>query len=451
MYYRTFTGKTRQEALDSLNAEKKNNPQLKDARLIKDSEKIIPKYMGLKQEKSYEIIVGIPEHSSFLDKPAPKKINNKPEKSEILTNKLSSIEKSVISNNRSNIISQEAKETLFAINSVTKVAQQISQLEISLPKQKPSTEKKPPKEAELKKELTSMRNELKELKLFFANQQLAQNNSQIFDSLQEHKELPNELEIQKQHIRWIEQYLLARDFSQALIDDIIQILSPEILNDKKNILKSVENFLLDTVPQTNISLDNYQYGNEILFVGATGVGKTSTIVKLAAHLSLMRQKSCRFISIDKNKIGGETQLENLASYMDRRFYSVDKQEELKNILSDKNEQFTFIDTAGKSPKDTLAIQELSRWISSIGYSIDTHLVVSATTKMCDLEFICDSYQILNYNHILVTKLDETKTLGAIISLSYKYKKALSFVTDGQEIPQDFEIADTRSLIKAALK
>ncbi len=57
MYYRTFTGKNRQEALDSLNAEKKNNPQLKDARLIKDSEKIIPKYMGLKQEKSYEIIV----------------------------------------------------------------------------------------------------------------------------------------------------------------------------------------------------------------------------------------------------------------------------------------------------------------------------------------------------------------------------------------------------------
>ncbi|MGL5956860.1 MAG: hypothetical protein ACRC0X_09755 [Brevinema sp.] len=455
MHYRTFTGKSKQEAYALFNAEKKTNPELKDARLIKDSEKTVSSFMGLKQNQIYEIVIGIPEHTSFLDRSFPKP-SSKQEKN----TKFTPIERSVI-NNKKPTISEQAQDTLFAIDGVTKVAAQLSQLERSFPsnhekdaKLKKVVEKpQHTKELELKKELSNIRNEVKELKLIFTNQQQYIQNSQLVDSLQESRELPDEYEIQKQHIRWIEKYLIEREFSQSLIEDLLQHLenTPEILTDKKTILKSVEQFLQNHIPQTDISLDHYHYGREIIFVGPTGVGKTSTLVKLAAHLSLMRKKSFRFISIDRYKVGGETQLEKLAGYMNTQFYAINKQEEFFNLLTDTNHDFTFIDTAGKGPKDSIAIQELSHWITMIGHPIDIHLVVSATTKVTDLEYICDSYHLLNYNHILVTKLDETKTFGSIISLAYKYQKHLSFITDGQEIPQDFEIADIRYLIKEALK
>ncbi|MGL4676526.1 MAG: hypothetical protein ACRCWI_02520 [Brevinema sp.] len=454
MHYRTFTGKSKQEAFALLNAEKKTNPALKEARLITDSEKTISSFMGLKQVRIYEIVVAIPEHTSFLDKSFPKP---SPVAQQEKNTKFTPIERSVI-NNKKNTISEQAQDTLFAINSVTKVAAQLSQFERSLPQKEKTFKKTIEKvqstsELELKKELTHIKNEFKELKNILTNQQQHIQQSQLVDSLQESRELPNEYEIQKQHIRWIEKYLIEREFSQSLIEDIIQHLenTPDILTDKKTILKSVEQFLQNNIPQTDISLDNYLYGKEIIFVGPTGVGKTSTLVKLAAHLSLMRKKSFRFISIDRYKVGGETQLEKLAGYMNTQFHAINKQEEFFTLLAAKDYDFTFIDTAGKGPKDSIAIQELAHWIAMIGHPIDIHLVVSATTKVTDLDYICDSYHLLNYNHLLVTKLDETKTYGSIISLAYKYQKHLSFVTDGQEIPQDFEIADTRSLIKEALK
>lgn len=458
MHYRTFTGKNKQEIFAKLKEEEKFDPALKDARIIKDNVRTVSSMLGLKQDQIHEIVFAIPDHS-ISQKKVSVPIFTKKEFTNKKDQHLSHIEKEIIKKKSS--MSTQAQDTLFAINSMTKIAEQISQFENELPKatvpqtQKKSISKKPTsiKETELHKELSNMRNEVKELRVLIQSQKQNFSNTQLVDSIQEDRELPNEYEIQKQHIRWIEKYLTEREFSLSLIEDIIEHLNniPEILTDKKRILSEVESFLCEHIPQTNISLDNYQYGKEIIFVGATGVGKTSTLVKLAAHLSLMRKKSFRFISIDRYKVGGETQLEKLAGYMNTQFHSINKQEEFYSLLADNYHHFTFIDTAGKGPKDTIAIQELSHWITMIGHAIDIHLVVSATTKVTDLEYICESYQLINYNHILVTKLDETKTYGSIISLSYKYQKPFSFVTDGQEIPQDFEIADTRQLIKEALK
>ena len=465
MRYRTFTGKNKQEAYALLNSEKKIDPALNEARLIKDTEETVSSFMGLKQQTIYKIVVGIPEYTTFIEerkikpfpKPEPSKTSN-PD----LNNIFSSIEKNIIKKKVPTPavvpVSTQSIDTLFAIKSASKVTEQLSRLEQNLPKKEfpaPSPKTKTPaiKETELKKELATMRSEFKELKNILTSQQKNINHTQLVDLLQESRELPNEYEIYQQHLRWIEKYLGEREFSQKITEDIIKHLesSPEILADKKNILTAVEKFLQAKIPMTNISLDQYNYGSDIIFVGPTGVGKTSTIVKLAAHLSLMRKKSFRFISIDRYKVGGETQLEKLAGYMNTQFYAINKQEEFFNLMSEKSSDFTFIDTAGKGPKETIAIQELTHWISMIGNPVDTHLVVSATTKVTDLDYICDAYSILNYNHILVTKLDETKTLGSIISLAYKYKKPFSFITDGQEIPQDFEIADTYRLIKESLK
>lgn len=457
MRYLTFKGRTQEEAQALFDLEKKYDPELKEGRLIKQSVEEVSSFMGLKKEKIYKIIIGVPEHiyttsnSSNTPKPFPLPTNKQYSNSSMF----SPIEKAVIKNKKVIPNNNNVEDTLFAIKGITKVAEQLSQLEQTLPKKNIKTRLENSsisKEYDMKKEFSSIRNEVKALKELLNLQQKTTSYSQLVNSLQENKELPNEQEIYKQHIHWIENYLTMREFSLEIIKDIISHLKEDmqILSDKNKILKSTEQFLRNHIPIININLDNYVYGNEIILVGPTGVGKTSTIVKLAAHLSFMRKKKFRFISIDRYKIGGETQLEKLSDYMNSQFHLIHKQEEFFELLSNKDSDFTFIDTAGKGPKETIAIQELSHWISIIGHPIDIHLVVSATTKFGDLEYICDTYKITNYNHIIVTKLDETKTLGSIISLAYKYQKPFSFVTDGQEIPQDFEIADIYKIIKDSL-
>ena len=455
MLYLTFEGKSKEEAQSKLELEKKRNPQLKEGRLIKCSEEPVSSFMGFKKETVHKIVIGVPEHSrvsSFSKKEQPTlrpKVTPEP---------FSPIERAVITKKSRTILENEVADTLFSIDRVSKVAQQISQLENNLPKKtslpKPISLMDPPKSnnAELKKEISSIRTEFKQVKEIILAQQKNIAHTQLMDSLQENRGLPNEHEICQQHIRWIEKYLGEREFSLSLIEDIINHLKQnfEVLSDKKTILKKVAGFLRENLPISNIHLDNYIYGTDIMFIGSTGVGKTCTIVKLATHLSLIRKKKCRFISIDRYKVGGETQLERLASYMQTKLHSISKQEYFFTLISEPDTDYTFIDTPGKAPKEHVAIQELSHWISMTGRPIDVHLVVSATTKVSDLDYICDAYKVIDYKHILVTKLDETKTFGSIVSLVYKFQKPLSFVTDGQEIPQDFEIADLHKIIKDSL-
>lgn len=448
MRYLTFKGRTRQEAFAQLEYEKQNDPSLKEARLISHNESYISSFMGLKKEPVYEIVVGIPQHFGISSHPSHE-INSSNNKSPF-----SPIEQSVI--NKKSI--DPSQETLFALKSVSRVAQQISQLEQEQQKLKsPPTISTKNQELELlKNEFNNMRHDFKSFQeMFFNSIQNSQNviyQNTISDHIEQSRSLPNEVEIYKQHIRWIEKYLSEREFSQYFIEKFINYLekTPEYIKEKKDILNMVKKFLLENIPQTKINLDNYTFGNVIILVGSTGVGKTSTLVKLAAHLALMRKKQFRFISVDRYKVGGETQLEKLASYMKAPFYAINKQEEFFSLLNMNTYDFTFIDTAGKSPKETIAIQELSQWIEGINTIVDIHLVISATTKYSDLEYICKSYSHINYSHILVTKLDETRNYGSILSIAYQYQKPLSFSTDGQEIPQDFLIADIEQFINNSL-
>ncbi len=453
MIYRKYTGKTPDEAKAKLDAEKKVDPDLHNAILVSESEDVVSSFMGLRQEKQHTILVAIPEHNIERKFPRPEPRPESRSETRFDSDKsleiFTPIERRAINNKKT---VKEPQESLFAedkINEAVKEVQKVTKLRNT---SKAEAKISAAKENEIKKEIVSIvRDGFDEIRNMISSTQLGTNNSDLMDALKEERKLPDEYEIQKKHMRWIEKYLIERDFSQHIIDDILNELAPQELNSKETILKSVEKFLLLNTPHTDISLENYKYGNEILFIGASGVGKTSTLVKLAAHLSVMRKKSYRFISIDRNKAMGETQLETLAGFMRTQFHSVKKQDEFYSLLRDKSSDFTFIDTAGKGPKNEIAIKELHSWINGIGHPVDTHLVVSATTKATDLEYICETYNSFNYNHILVTKLDETKTFGSIISLAYKYQKSLSFVTDGQEIPQDFGIADIRKLIKSALK
>lgn len=311
----------------------------------------------------------------------------------------------------------------------------------------------------IKNEVKELKGSLSEMESLIKNQ-FAEMQKQILtqrvrEEVSQDKKDMNDLEISKKNLKWTEDYLIQREFSQELIQGALEYLShqnKEVLIDKTQILSELKNFLSKSIVREDISIDQYKDGNTILFAGPTGVGKTITIVKMAAHIAAMRQKTMRFLSVDRYKVGADSQLKTYSEYLKAPFYPINQVDELFRLLKENHEShFTFIDTAGKSPRETIAIQELSEWISKAHQSIDVHLVVSATTKPADLHFIVDKYGLLNFKHIIATKLDETVYLGSILSIIYKTKKPLSFVTNGQEVPQDFEIANIDKMIADSLK
>jgi flagellar biosynthesis GTPase FlhF len=200
---------------------------------------------------------------------------------------------------------------------------------------------------------TKLENEVESLKNTVANlQELIQNQisdqisslretflmKQMNTEIDEDKRIIQEVELSKKNLLWMEDYLRERDFSPALVTDILEYLKTqkkEVLTEKNRILTSVREFLKRSLVSQSISLDNYEFGNYVMFAGPTGVGKTITIVKLAAHIAAMRQKTMRFISIDRYKVGADSQLKSYAELLHAPFYTIHSQQEFFDLLGRK--------------------------------------------------------------------------------------------------------------------
>ncbi|MGX2983554.1 flagellar biosynthesis protein FlhF [Helicobacter sp. 23-1045] len=178
----------------------------------------------------------------------------------------------------------------------------------------------------------------------------------------------------------------------------------------------------------------------VMLVGPTGVGKTTTIAKLATHYSIKHKYKVGLITLDCYRIGA---FEQLAFYAKRLKVSIDKVSdtaEFERSLDDlKYCDYILIDTLGSSQNDKQKLDILRRFASN-GYGIDVNLVLSANTKFEDLRDIYGAFSILNIDTIIWTKLDESKGFGNIFSLIYDTKKPLSYLTFGQGVPDDIMVA-----------
>ena len=434
MEYITFEGESFGDAMQKMYLTGMKQNILDRMQIIKRFEEEKVSFFGLKKKKHYKIIVNILDSSI-------KSLRTRPQDDGVDLFHSGAASNASISNVPSyarNITKKEEplphKETIIADK---KLIEENAQIKTEM--------------VELKKMMSKMQEainiELNDLKDSFMTNQISQ-------GIQQDSKLMEEVEQSKQNIQWAAEFLRERTFAKFLIDDIVNYLKSlkkEVLLDRSRVLITIRDFLKANVSVENISLDDYNFGNYILFAGPTGVGKTITIVKMAAHIAAMRQRTMRFISIDRYKVGADSQIKTYAEYLKSEFHPIHKQDEFFDLIEKNNAYYTFIDTAGKSPKETIAIKELGDWIKQIGQKIDVHLVVSATTKPEDLTFIVEKYSYLPINHIIATKLDETLYLGSILSVLYKTKKPLSFVTNGQEVPQDFEIANLDKIIADSLK
>ncbi len=176
------------------------------------------------------------------------------------------------------------------------------------------------------------------------------------------------------------------------------------------------------------------------FVGPTGVGKTTTLAKLAAHFSLRGQKKVALVTADTYRIGAVEQLQTYARILKLPLEIATQREDLHRIIESYGERdLILIDTAGRNPFHGQQLRELKE-VLSVEEPIAYHLVLSATTKEGDLARIVHHFSLFPIVSYIFTKIDETQEYTSLFNQLWRDRKPLSFLATGQKVPEDIEIA-----------
>jgi flagellar biosynthesis protein FlhF len=189
----------------------------------------------------------------------------------------------------------------------------------------------------------------------------------------------------------------------------------------------------------------------MILVGPTGVGKTTTIAKLAAVYGLSSSGAplaVRMITIDFLRIGARTQIGAYGEIMGIPVAYADSREELHKAVAFFSEgtDLILIDTFGKSPRDAVKLGEMQRILEVCGSRAETHLVLTAATKTSDLQDILRQFEPFNCQSVIITKMDETARMGNVISVLAEKGKPISYITNGQTVPIDIYRADTARIL-----
>jgi len=193
----------------------------------------------------------------------------------------------------------------------------------------------------------------------------------------------------------------------------------------------------------------------IFFVGPTGVGKTTTIAKLASYFKLQKNLKIGFITSDTYRIAAVEQLRTYANILNVPLSVVYTIEEYNEAVRNYSEyDMIFVDTAGRSQKNTEQCNEIFRYIDEgvLGENMEkeVYLVLSAATKYKDLLKICDVFGHIKDYRLIFTKLDETYSLGNILNVKLNTGAPLSYVACGQVVPDDISMIDAQKIARSLL-
>jgi len=189
----------------------------------------------------------------------------------------------------------------------------------------------------------------------------------------------------------------------------------------------------------------------VAFVGPTGVGKTTTIAKLAAIFALFEERKVALVTADTYRIAAVEQLKTYAKIIGIPIEVVFTPQEIRRAIERHlDAELILIDTAGRSHYDNMKMSELKSYIESSSPD-EVHIVLSLNTKYRDLEEIIKRFGCIPLHKMVLTKLDETATFGNILNLARDFSIPISYVTNGQDVPKDIEVADPSKLAEVILR
>ncbi|MBP5519101.1 MAG: hypothetical protein J6X84_00785 [Treponema sp.] len=287
------------------------------------------------------------------------------------------------------------------------------------------------------KQMSEMNNSLEELKNEMSRQlkNLAVSTQEKHESIQKIDEMLENNEFSLSFIRMIEEKI-RNDFSLDQLDnfDLVERRVVDWIGESISVAK-------ETVVRPP---------HVYIIVGPTGVGKTTTLVKLAAQFVKSyalnhdgNRPSICFITTDTMRVGAMEQLERWGKHMGSRVYKAERAEDLKTLYDENraNMDAIFIDTSGFSPNDATHIAQMKLLLEVPGMNPDIYLAFTAGTKSRDLQNIMQNYEPFGYKSVIVTKCDESEQFGNVISVLYEKHKSISYITHGQVASRDISKAN----------
>ncbi|MNR86239.1 Flagellar biosynthesis protein FlhF [compost metagenome] len=188
----------------------------------------------------------------------------------------------------------------------------------------------------------------------------------------------------------------------------------------------------------------------VALVGPTGVGKTTTIAKLAANFRLLAQKDVGLITIDTYRVAAVEQLRTYGDIIGIPVEVVLTPSALKQALDRfQNKDLVLIDTAGRSPSNRMHLNELKGFLD-FPHPKEVHLVLSATTNRANLQKVVDAFTPVGIDRLAFTKIDESVAFGGLVSTAHALGKPLSYLTTGQSVPDDIREAEPQAIAKALI-
>ena len=252
----------------------------------------------------------------------------------------------------------------------------------------------------------------------------------------------------------LQQALKQQDVEPDIIEDVVlQLPAETILADKDTplALEGLTKYLADNMQMAD-GLELKSRKRKIAaLLGPTGVGKTTTLAKIAAQCVLEKGISTAFITADTYRISAVEQLKTYADILGLPIAIVYTPDELKEAIQKfRQKQLILIDTAGRSQHNRRQMAELKDFLA-VNPNIEKYLVLSATTKNEDAKDIVDKFSVCKPDKVIFTKTDETKSLGIILNILCKKDMRLSYLTNGQSVPDDIVSAEAGKLAELFLR
>jgi len=251
--------------------------------------------------------------------------------------------------------------------------------------------------------------------------------------------------------KW-QQVLQELEVSHEVINHLLQDVKDNAMltrdENEKLVKEAVEERLLQIFES---SLQDCPNKRLCVFVGTPGVGKTTTLAKLAANLSLFEQKKIALLTIDTYRIGAVEQLKTYGEILDVPVEAVLTPQELAAAVEKHGDKdYILIDTAGRPSVNTEQLEELKTFIDVLE-DPEVFLVLSCTTKYKDLLRNAEAFKRLNYTKLIFTKADETIALGSIVNLVRTTSLPVAYITTGQNVPDDIEACNPEKLVQLILR
>lgn len=242
-------------------------------------------------------------------------------------------------------------------------------------------------------------------------------------------EFLKENEVDKKLAQTIKEYLEEKGYSES------------------NYIEGIKKYFLENIKVTESGFKS----KFVMFIGPTGVGKTTTAAKIVAN-RWREEHDVGFITADTYRLEAVSQLKAYANIMRVPVEVIKKPEELSCAVEKfKDKDFVIIDTAGRSPKNKEQMEELKGYLKSIGVDIEVCLVLSATAKLSVMYETIEKFSYIGFSSIIFTKIDETTTTGSILSVCDKYNLPVSYITTGQKVPGDVEVATKETVTEIFFK